>query len=170
MTPLARHAGPSLLARTGFAVLAAAGAFGLLVAPLRGRGAGSAVVETAASLTAVQRESVYAAIRDLDEDLETGKLSEADHARFEAELRARAAALLEKERRALSTEAQLEGDERSTRSAMERAGRAEPDRAPPEPGSEARPRCPSCGTPYPPDARFCSQCGSRLTAGEESTE
>jgi hypothetical protein len=100
MTPLARGAGLSMIAKTGFIALAAAGAFGLLVAPLRGRGQQAPTVEPATSRAAAQLESVYGAIRDLDEDLETGKLSQADHALFRADLRAQAVALLREERRA----------------------------------------------------------------------
>lgn len=149
MTPLARRAGISTLSKTGFVALAAAGAFALLAAPLRGRGQEALTRETAASRAAVQRESVYGAIRDLDEDLETGKISEADHAEFRAELRAQAVALLQEERRARAAE---------TRPGADAAGRM-----PPAPTPDGPPTCPSCRTPTPPDARFCSQCGSRLT-------
>jgi hypothetical protein len=145
MTPLAQRAGISMLTKTGFVALAAAGAFGLLVAPLRGRGQEALARETAASRAAVQRASVYGAIRDLDEDLETGKISEADHAQFRAELRAQAVALLQEERRGRAAEAPTAG---------------------------APPTCPSCRAPTRPDAHFCSQCGSRLppdtSPGEES--
>jgi hypothetical protein len=137
LTPLPPHRGVSKFALAGLAVAAALGAAGFLVSPLRGRGDGPALLQTAVSSITEERESVYQAIRDLDEDLEDGKLSEADHAALRSELRAQAIALLEAERRATQTPA-----------------------APA--GPEAFDGCPRCREAVSPGAAYCSQCGARL--------
>jgi hypothetical protein len=88
------------LASTGFAALAAAGAIAFLIAPLRGGRQQPETAETRAGRLAAEREVVYASIRDLDEDFETGKLTEQDHAALRGELRAQAVRLLRAEREA----------------------------------------------------------------------
>jgi hypothetical protein len=131
-TPLPR------LARAGFAFLLAGCAMAFLIAPLRSRGSEPALPSPEARSMAAERESVLAALRDLEEDFATGKLEPADHAQMRGELRARAAALLAAERDART-----------------------PSAAPPPPAPE---RCPSCAAPAAPGARFCSSCGARLIA------
>ena len=143
LTPLPPHRALSKLALAGFAASAALGAAFFLVSPLRGRGEGPARLENAVSSITEERESVYAAIRDLDEDLEDGKVSEADHAALRSELRAQAIALLEAERRA-----------------------AEAPVAPAEP--EAFDLCPRCRATASPEADYCSRCGAHL--GRARTE
>lgn len=110
---------------------AALGALAFLAAPLRRERRAEEPVASAASL---EREGIYAAIRDLDHDFETGKLAEEDYESFRRELRARAVALLRQERRAA-------------------------ERAAPPPLPDA---CPGCGAGLAKDARFCSQCGLAL--------
>ncbi len=120
--------------RLAGAVLLAAvalGALAFLAAPLRRERRAEEPVASAASL---EREAIYAAIRDLDHDFETGKLAEEDYESFRRELRGRAVALLRQERRAA-------------------------ERAAPPPPPDA---CPACGAPLTQDARFCSQCGLAL--------
>jgi hypothetical protein len=145
LTPLPPHRALSKLALAGFAAAAALGAAGFLVSPLRGRGEGPALLQTAVPSITEERESVYEAIRDLDEDLEDGKVSEADHAALRSELRAQAIDLLEAERRA-----------------------AEAPVAPTAP--EAFARCPRCRVAISQDAVYCSQCGAHLgvTRGESA--
>jgi hypothetical protein len=137
LTPLPPHRALSKLAMAGFAGMAALGAGFFLVSPLRGRSEGPARLQSAVSSITEERESVYAAIRDLDEDLEVGKVSEADHAALRSELRAQAIALLEAERRA-----------------------AEAPVAPA--GPEASDGCPRCRAAVSPDATYCSRCGVHL--------
>jgi hypothetical protein len=132
LRPLAarRRAPPG--AGAAFLVLAALASVAVLSRPLR---RGSSAAREATSAAALERESVYAAIRDLDHDFETGKLSEADYEAFRGELRARAVALLREERSR--------------------------EQAPPP--AEPQPlQCPACGTAVGSDARFCSQCGAAL--------
>jgi hypothetical protein len=35
-----------------------------------------------------------------------------------------------------------------------------------EPAAETGPACPSCGSAYAPNARFCSECGAKLTTDQ----
>jgi hypothetical protein len=90
--------------------------------------------ETALS---IQREALYEAIRDLDHDLETGKVAESDHHEMRQALRTRAVDLLRRER----------------------GGDAAPDAAPDAPHSAV---CPGCGTATQARWEFCPDCGARL--------
>jgi hypothetical protein len=136
--PLARPA------RVGFAVLLAGVAAAFLIAPLRSRRDEPSLPSPEASKLAAERESVLAALRDLEEDFATGKLEAADHAQMRSELRARAARLLAAERDPATP-------------AATPAAVATPAAAPFAPAS-----CPSCAAPTAPGARFCSSCGVRL--------
>lgn len=78
--------------------LGALAAVAFLTAPLlRGRSEDEEASEED-SVLRNERESIYRALDDLDEDLETGKLSPEDHEQMRGELRARAASLLRAER------------------------------------------------------------------------
>ena len=87
------------LALGSLALLALAATW-FLTRPLQGTRAREVGEEAEESAARREREALYEAIRDLDHDFETGKLSEGDHTRLRAELRARALALLEEERAA----------------------------------------------------------------------
>ncbi len=132
-----------LLALVG---LCAAGAIGLLAAPLyRARTARAEEADPSLAEPATERErqAIYAAIQDLDHDHETGKISEDDHRVLRDELRARAVALLRAER-------------------AERTGRAPGSTAAPPAPVAAAPACPGCGAGTREGDRFCAQCGSPL--------
>jgi cytochrome c-type biogenesis protein CcmI len=131
--PARRPAPP--VARAAFAVLLAALSAAFLIGPLRSARAEAPGVSPQAARAAAERESVHAALRDLDEDFATGKLDAADHAQLRAELRAEAARLLQAERAP----------------------------APPPPAAGPA-RCPSCDAETGPGARFCARCGARLAA------
>jgi hypothetical protein len=122
-----------------FIVLAGVLSGALLAAPLLGRDLGPEDAEVEALPSVRERESIYAAIRDLEHDHETGKIAEADYTGMRDELRARAVALLRQER---------EG----ARGAEESSG---------------PPRCPSCGGEVGATDRFCSRCGGALVGGPE---
>jgi hypothetical protein len=128
-----RRAGMPRLAAAGFVLLVAAAALWFLLTPLQAPEEGP----TAAQATLDQRESIYRALEDLEDDFETGKLSAEDRDRMRGELRAQAVALLraERETRATAAEAALAG-------------------------------CPACGTEARAGDRFCSQCGEKLEVGE----
>ncbi|MDX1650300.1 MAG: hypothetical protein R3263_10640, partial [Myxococcota bacterium] len=121
-----------------------------LMMPLwRARGGGR--IERAREPEAAERErqAIYEAIRDLDHDFETGKVSEEDHARLRAELRARAVALLARSRRTPQTL---------------------PGAAAEAPGAPSSPTpCASCGAVPRPDDRFCGRCGTPLAAAGEAS-
>ncbi|TDJ13517.1 MAG: hypothetical protein E2O66_05095 [Deltaproteobacteria bacterium] len=127
----------SRLANTGFALVLGAVALLVLIEPLR-RAKTSVGTETRQDELAFERESVYAAIRDVDEDFDTGKLTVEDHSRMRAELRRRAIGLLEAERNAQQK---------------------------PEPATEqhqASARCAACDAELPDSARFCPGCGTAV--------
>ena len=107
-----------------------------LSAPLR-HGGRSEEVAAGESPAEVERGAIYAALRDLEDDFETGKISAEDHAELRRELRARAGALIEAERQ-------------------------RPPAAVPEPVV-----CVACATPLPEGARFCPGCGAQLVAARE---
>lgn len=117
--------------------LAAGGAVAFLGVPLgRGR-APERLDEPAEDVARHDRDAVYSALRDLEHDYETGKVSDSDYASMRQELRARAAAL-------------IRGQQPSKPSAP--AART-PD-----------PACPACQAPARVSDRFCAQCGARIEA------
>jgi hypothetical protein len=152
LAPLPAPRPLSGIARAAFAFAVAVGGIAFLAAPLRGRAEAAAAGESAAERLAGEREAVYAAIRDLDEDFETGKLTPADHASMRDELRSRALALAQSEREAQEGRARPEA-----RDAAPAPGR-------PAPAGAVSQRCPDCETALPRAARFCPQCGTRLEA------
>lgn len=138
LVALDRAAGAGRSLALAFALVGAGLAAAALVAPLR-RPRGSPGAESRESGPAMhgERESLYAAMRDLEEDFETGKLSEADHALLREELRSRAAGLLQAERDARR------------------------ERPRPLPPSHA---CTGCGATLRSGDRFCAQCGTAVAA------
>jgi cytochrome c-type biogenesis protein CcmI len=135
LAPLAPRAGPPRLALYAAVAVLAALAAAALMGPLRSAGEAEAAegeVETARD----DREAVYAALRDLEHDHETGKISDEDHVRMRQELRGRALALLRAAR----------GDQ------------------PAETPAETPVVCGACGAPAREGDRFCARCGARLEA------
>jgi hypothetical protein len=126
----------------GLAGLLAAGAIAAVVSPLRRSGARVPDAEPAESPALREREALYASIRDLEHDFETGKISESDHSAMRDELRARAVALLRRERETT----------RATPAAQ-------------TPGAKAA--CAGCGAERRAGDRFCAQCGLALEAAPE---
>jgi len=147
--------------------------------------------EAARAALREEREALYAAIGDLDHDLETGKLSAADHAELRAELRARAIHLLREERDGAESSAEAEGSaasasategsapaEGSTASTSAEGGAAAADSemreatgagaraeaTPPGAPHAAAPRCAACGFEAAQAHRFCAHCGAPLSA------
>jgi len=132
-------------AAVGFVTAAALLSVVFLIAPLRTpRSKSESAGEAEAEVRVGEREAVYAAIRDLDDDFETGKISDADHAVMLAELRATAAELVRQER---------EGDRPATPAV-----------------DTASATCARCQASLAADARFCSQCGTPVTAPPANPE
>lgn len=139
----------------GLLVLSAA-AVAFLVRPLA-RGEARERDEQDLSPARREREALYVALRDLDDDFETGKVSEEDHERMRGELRARAASLLEAEKRA--------------EAARIAAVPAPPDAPAGEIGVPGPARfCAACGRAARTGDRFCAGCGTQLDAAAEARE
>jgi hypothetical protein len=119
----------------------------LMLAPLRaqrGARATAAPAQEEHSAARREREALYEAIRDLDHDFETGKVTAEDHVRLRDELRGRAAALLAEERAASP-------DPPGARRAQPAGGDQRSGLA-----------CTRCGAPADSAHRFCAQCGAAL--------
>jgi ribosomal protein L32 len=140
-----------------------------------------------------ERDTLYAAIRDLDLDFQTGKLVEADYRAMRDKYIAQGVEIL-KELDALGVDRRPEAADRFPRQAtavdeIEAAVQARrqsksqvADRVTEEDEIEAAIRarrqakissqqsivsnqtCPSCGAPFDPADRFCAKCGTALTA------
>jgi ribosomal protein L40E len=123
------------LASAGFVVITALVAGLFLTAPLRSPGESGETATTPTTATAAERASLYAAIRDLEDDFDTGKISAEDHSAMRSELRQRAGELLRAERAAAATPATATSQVQV---------------------------CSDCGAHTPPDTRFCSQCGAKI--------
>lgn len=122
--------------RVALVALAAAAAVAFLLGPLRRERGPERLDEAAGDAERHERQAVYAALRDLEHDHETAKVSDADYALMRQELRARAADLLRSERGAAG------------------AGPDAPA-APPH-------ACAACGAGARAGDRFCARCGARL--------
>lgn len=126
-------------ARYAIVALAAALAVAFLGGPLRRERDAERLDEPTEDTARHEREAVYAALRDLEHDHETAKVSDEDYAAMRQDLRARAAALLR-------TEGEI--------------ARASVPAATPE--APACPACPACGAGARAGDRFCARCGARL--------
>ncbi len=135
---LSRSAGAGGTISLAAALAGAAVLGGFLLTPLRRSPGTQTAPQAPEGFVTREREALYAAMRDLEEDFETGKLSPTDHTLLRDELRVRAATLLEAERDAAKT--------------------------PPAVAATA-PGCSHCGAAARPDDRFCAQCGAPLGAG-----
>jgi hypothetical protein len=113
--------------------------------------AAGAAVSTA---SADERAAVYAAIRDLEDDFETGKISAEDHGEMLAELRSRAAVLLRAER---------EGEAGASGEPAAPAAASFPSARPETTAAAGETPCPGCGAPLAAGVRFCPQCGEQTT-------
>ncbi len=106
-----------------------------------------------------EKENVYEALRDLDFEFRTGKLSEQDYHELQADYRARALRLLQ------------HSDDRQHAPECHACGRLNPSgsRYCEICGASLAPvsACAACGTPGRPDDRFCAVCGhpKRVPAG-----
>lgn len=130
-----RELSPTKSALIGIALAALAAAY--LIVPLRRRTRGLETAPPVRSEFALERENVYEALRDLEDDHAMDKVDAADFERLRAELRASAVDLLRREREQ-SVSAPAEGDGPTAAS------------------------CPDCRERIDPAWRFCSHCGATL--------
>jgi hypothetical protein len=146
-------------ASVGFVVLTALVAGLFLTAPLRSTREPDEADTTPTSTTSEELASLYAAIRDLEDDFETGKVSAEDHDAMRAEMRQRAGELLRAERTAAATPTAIPTE---TPTAAPTETPTETPSAAPTTTASPVTACSNCGERTPPDARFCSQCGAKL--------
>ncbi len=132
----ARRGGGKGAAQAAIGALALLG-IALVVAPLRA-GEADAGEPQRRSAEREEREAIYASLRDLDHDFETGKVSGEDFESLRAELRSRAAVLLRAER--------------------------SPAAAAPEETLQRTLHCSACGVAAKAEHRFCALCGAPLGA------
>jgi|SRR5919107_4464881 hypothetical protein len=103
------------------------------------------------------RGVALAALKEIEFDRETGKLSDEDYAFLKGKYTGVA---LEALRAEAASEATGDGDVEVLIAARVRALRSAVTSAPP-----GAPACPACGPRPEPDAVFCSSCGHRLHLG-----
>lgn len=93
-------------------------------------------------INTTRREAVLSALRDLDFDFKTGKVSEEDYTPLRAQLMVEAAQYIEQE---AAEEKKLEALIQSRRTNQKQSG-----------------HCDQCGTPIAANQKFCSKCGSAV--------
>ena len=123
-------------------------------------GAPRATRRTAASLRRradllAERNRIYAALRDLDFDYRTNKVSDEDYARQRHALVAEGVEVLQ----TLDT-LPLDADEDPIEHTVQGLLSGDAPAAP----SGGAVYCPKCGEPARPGDRFCGECGARLSA------
>lgn len=100
-----------------------------------------------------QRDAMYAAIKDLENEYATGKLSETDYRSLRAKYEAKAVALLQDLDRVVATLPRAEADDVIEREvARWRRGATK----------ESTRTCPQCSAPYAAEDVFCTKCGAAL--------
>jgi rRNA maturation endonuclease Nob1 len=97
------------------------------------------------------RGIALAALKEIEFDRATGKLSDADYEQLKARYTANALAVLRAESTGDDVERMIGARTRALRAAADVT-------------SAEAPRCPGCGPRPEPDAVFCSSCGSRVAA------
>lgn len=128
------------------------------------------------SAAATEGDSAVVALRELEFDRATGKLSESDYAELKARYTRQAIAAMRRDRggEELASVGSPSDDEVEALVRVYRESRICPTCGPrPEPdavycsncGRYLRDRCAECGAPVvSPDARYCIGCGNRLAA------
>lgn len=121
-----------------------------------------------------RRNAVYAAIRELDFDYETGKVSDEEHARQRAQLVREGVAILKQLDR-LEVAVPAADPLEAAIAAMRRGEEGQVDAARPvkvldaevgglraTPAANGQYTCPTCGAPASCGDRFCGDCGESL--------
>lgn len=121
-----------------------------------------------------QLDAVLRTLKDIELEHDTGKIVDADFARMEAELRARAKGLLQERDAGLGP--YLEQARTRVAAYLREVGVEPPSNAEAagpvaaEPEAKDSPlaarECASCGTVNDPDARFCKSCGTAVATRE----
>jgi hypothetical protein len=147
------------------AVLVGVAAVWLVLQPLIAPGPPSAPVYEPPDPEETPKGLALAALKEIEFDRETGKLSDEDYAFLKskytgAALEALRAESAEAAARPETAEGGGGGDVEAMIAARVRALRSAATSAPP-----GAPVCPTCGPRPEPDAVFCSTCGQRLQEG-----
>lgn len=143
------------------AALVGVAAVWLVLQPLIAPGAPSAPVYEPLDPEETPRGVALAALKEIEFDRETGKLSDEDYAFLKGKYtRAALDALRAESVEAAARPAAGGGDVEVLIAARVRALRSAATSAPP-----GAPACPACGPRPEPDAVFCSSCGQRLQQG-----
>ncbi len=167
-----------ILLETVAAALVGLAVVALIVGPLAGQGsAAPATIDEPEDLEDTPKGVALAALREIEFDRATGKLSDEDYHGLKAKYTSEALAVLRAEEAGRAGEAETAGV------APEPSAASEP---PASPGFSASPasdpvealiadrvrqlqtgmaRCPACGPRPEGDALFCSTCGRSLTVG-----
>jgi predicted nucleic acid-binding Zn ribbon protein len=155
----------------GLALLVASLAYVSL--PFRRKQLNKANDPIASSQQKGQRESILSALRELDFDFKTGKISDEDYTPLRTRLIVEAAEYIETEEK---EEAQLESLIRTRRTAQQQSIRCEHCDAPIKAGQRFCSKCgwavnsemcPSCGKKIQAGDLFCSSCGNKIQVSME---
>lgn len=125
--------------------------------PSSGRGAafGSASDPMLEGLVG-QRDAMYSAIKDLENDHALDKLSDADYRSLRAKYEAKAVAILQELDHVVGSHPRAARDDDAVEREIARLRRAA---APAERGAL---KCGKCGTPHAAEDVFCAKCGASL--------
>lgn len=114
-----------------------------------------------------RRDSIYQAIQELRFDYEVGKVSEADYAAFDSQLKMQAVAVLQEidSLEAAAIDSDLDARLEAEIAALRHVNGQEPVIPPPAATVQDAPSryCPQCGTPVRPGDRFCGRCGATVS-------
>jgi hypothetical protein len=142
------------------AVLLGAFVLWLVFEPMLAPGGGGADFPEPPALEETRHGAALLALKEIEFDRETGKLSDTDYDALKARYGAEALATMP------VTAPQGNGAERRGPADPEAliAARLQQLRAAPSAGQPAPAACPTCGPRAEPDAVFCSSCGRSLAA------
>ncbi len=114
-----------------------------------------------------RKESIYSALKELEFDYKTGKLSEQDYRELDARYKAEALEILEAIDEAEKPQPKASRTKKPRAAASAPARRSSPAGAAASTapaGSSGSVACGSCGRVNPAGARFCASCGERFDA------
>lgn len=150
----------------GLALLAAALAY--ISLPFRQKQLKSVNSSSAGTQQKGQGDAILSALRDLDFDFRTGKISEEDYTPLRTHLVVEVAQYMEAEEK---REAQLEALIQSRRTAQQQRSKCQHCEAPIQAGERfcskcgsaiSSESCPSCGKKIQAGDLFCSSCGNKV--------
>jgi hypothetical protein len=117
---------------------------------------------TARSTLLVEKQSLLVALKDLEAERDTGKLSEADFVELNARYRGRARTVLK------ALDGQIAPHRDEAKALLKAAGEAGPVAPLAAAEVAASGSCPKCSTANDADAAFCKKCGAKLNSEVEA--